>query len=460
MIAILALCFLQDPATRPDADAASRKLALEWNDKGIAAKQAGKSQDAVDAFKKALEYDPNDPTIARNLGAAWNDEGVRLLEKDGNTDKSIAAFDEALKRMPNDATVAKNKAGALDRRGHARLEKRQFDSALADFKVAISLDSAAGRYPTSAALVAYTKEDFTDAEYQLEAVVRRFEKEVDAWVLLGETRYKKGDLRRSLEAFERALQLAPERPGLRERVERVRKEASVEGDFVPQHSAHFEFHFPPKRADMAQAADVVASLLEEAYWKVGSSLDCYPDGMTQVIFYEVKDFGAVTKADEWVGALYDGKIRIPIRDFSKQQDSLRKTLFHEYTHRVVHSLAHNRVPTWFNEGIAQMSEEGSVADAEKRLKQKPDKLLEAAQLKAAFVGNPDPERARIAYDQSLSIANYLVEQRGWSSIGRYLKALGDPEKKTDEPKAFEDEFRFAFDELLKRWRLSLGLTER
>jgi tetratricopeptide (TPR) repeat protein len=460
MIALLALCLLQDPASRPDGDLASRKLALEWNDKGIAAKKAGKSQDAVEAFKKALEYDPNDPTIARNLGAAWNDEGVRLLEKDGNADKSIAAFDEALKKMPSDPTVTKNKAGALDRRGHARLEKRQFDAALSDFKLAISLDPAQGRYPTSAALVAYTKEDLADAEFQLEDVVRRWEKEVDAWVLLGETRYKSGDLRRALEAFERALQLAPERPGLKERVEKVRKEASVEGDFVPQHSYHFEFHFPPKRADMAQNADLVASLLEDAYLQVGRSLDCYPDGRTQVIFYEVKDFGSVTKADEWVGALYDGKIRVPIRDFSKQQDNLKKTLFHEYTHRVIHALARNRVPTWFNEGIAQMFEEGSVADAEKRLKQKPEKLLEAAQLRGAFVGNPDPERARIAYDQSLSITNYLVEQRGWSSIGRYLKALGDPEIKVDESKAFEDEFRMGFDELLKRWRLSLGLAEK
>lgn len=455
LAALASLARQGEPASRPSPEA--RRQALEWNDRGIAAKEAKKAREALEAFTKAVELDPTDPILARNLGAAWNDEGVRLLDGERDVKASVRAFEEARKRLPEDATVVRNLARAVDRRGHEQLGRKKFDDALRDFETALALDPSQGRYPTSIALVYYTREELDEAERRLEAIVQKFEKETDAWVLLGETCYKLGRLQRALEALERAFALAPGRAGLPERLEKLRAETQVEGSFIPQNSTHFQFHFPPNRRDVVPLANRVASILEDAYWKVGRVLECYPEGRTQVVFYEVKDFTAVTRADEWVGALYDGKIRVPIRDFERQSDSLGRTLHHEYTHRVLHAIAGSKVPTWLNEGIAQLMEEASVQAAEARLRAKPDKLLTATQLRGAFVGNADPQRAVVAYDQSLSLANYLVEQRGWSSLTRYLTALGRPAPDSvPEPKAFEDEFRVPFEEMLTRWRLSLG----
>ncbi|HKE01302.1 MAG TPA: tetratricopeptide repeat protein [Planctomycetota bacterium] len=447
-------------AMQGGSDDDSRRQAIEWNDKGIALQKDGKPREAIAAFERALALAPGDDAISKNLGSAWNDEGIRLLEKESRFDDAVSALEKACKLRPDDARVRRNRASALYRRGHDRLTKKRSDDALADFQAAAALDPESPRHPTSAAYVAFVREDYRRAENELEDVVRRFPKDAEAWSLLGETRYRKGDVARAVEAFEKAVELEPARPGLRDSLERAKKEAAVEGDFIPGNSTHFQFHFPPGRRDLGASTDLIARLLEEAYERVGLAFEFYPEARTQVLFYEVKDFASVTRADEWVGALYDGKIRVPIRDFGGQRDAFRRTILHEYTHRVVHALAGHACPTWLNEGLAQIQESASVRDAEIRLRARPDRLLTAADLRARFVGSSDAERARIAYDQSLSLANYLVEQRGMSSVTLYLKAIGGFDgDAVEEPKAFEDAFRLTFDELLQRWRGATNLPE-
>ncbi len=459
LVGALPLCGRADDDAKEKAEA--RRQALQWNDSGIELRTQGKLREAIAAFEKAVSFDPTDETIGRNLGTAWNDEGVRLIEKESRTDDAISAFENAAKLLGSDATLRRNHASALDRRGHERLARRQFDAALADFGSAAALQPEMGRFPTSMAFVWFQRDDWERAARDLDEVVRRFPKEVDAWKLLAESRLRIGDPRGAVDAMRRAVELAPGRADLATRLAEMRSEADVEGEFVPGNSRHFQFHYPPDRKDLAAAADLVAGLLEEAHVRIGADFGFYPEGRTQVIFYEVEDFSALTRADEWVGALYDGKIRVPIRDFAKQRDTLRRTLLHEYTHRVVHALARGSCPTWLNEGLAQLSEEASLLDAESRLKKQPEKLLSAADLRGAFVGKADAARARVAYDQSLALTKYLVDQRGRSGVTRFLKAIGGFDAKpVSEAEAFQEEFRMTFEELLERWRLSIGIAER
>lgn len=458
--AALAFCLalLQGSDPAPPSDV--RREAMELNEKAIALKNAGKTKEAIGVFEKALELAPGDETLAKNLGAAWNDEAVRRLEKDKDLDGAIRAFESASKHLRDDATLKRNRAVAHDRRGHERLGQRKYDDAMSDFRSAAQLDPKSGRYATSIALVHFSREQLDDAEEQLERVTADFPKEVDAWALLGETRYRKGDMERAVQAYEKAAQLDPKRAGLKEALERARQEAVVERGLEPGNSRNFQFHFPPGHKAVAAATDAVASVLEDAYLRVGDEFGLRPEGRTQVIFYEVKDFNAVTRADEWVGALYDGKIRIPLRDFGRQRDALRKTVMHEYTHRVIHALTGNACPTWLNEGLAQWSEDPSVRDVDERLRDQHEKLLTAAELRAPFVGKLTGAKARVAYDQSLSMAAYLLEQRGRSDVNRYLRAIGGYETpKLAEAAAFEEEFRMSFDEFLARWRQATNLPE-
>ena len=61
----------------------------------------------------------------------------------------------------------------------------------------------------------------------------------------------------------------------------------------------------------------------------------------------------MTGAEEWVGGLYDGAIRVPVRNFTASEGEIRKKLFHEYTHVAVRSVT-NRCPTWLNEGLGSL----------------------------------------------------------------------------------------------------------
>src|SRR5262249_12237734 len=88
---------------------------------------------------------------------------------------------------------------------------------MADFRTAASLDPKTGRYPTSIAYAFFAREQYDDAEEQLEKVVKEFPKEVDAWWLLGETRYRKGEMEQSVEAFSRSSPSTPSAPARRKR---------------------------------------------------------------------------------------------------------------------------------------------------------------------------------------------------------------------------------------------------
>jgi len=444
-----------------DEEAAERRRqALVWNDKGVERKAAGQLREAIEAFERALALCPTEATIASNLGRTWNDEGVRLLEKESDVEAALAAFAQGEKLIPEDKTLRRNHALALDRRGRDKMKQRRFDEAAADFDRALALAPDEAQVAFSKCALFHAKEDFDAGERETEKYTQKFPKEVEGWRLLSEIRYKKGEVKAAVEALEKAAELAPARADVKARLEELRQEAAVEGNYSPANSRHFQFQMPPNRRDQQALADLVAGILEDAYYRVGGELDFYPEGRTQVVFYEPKDFNAVTRADEWTGALFDGKIRVPIRDFSKQQDTLRNTLFHEYTHRVVSALAGTACPTWLNEGLAMMSEGRDVREAEARLKKAPRSVLDAQTLRGQWVGKLRSDQAQAAYDQALSMTSLLIEQRGRGPMATYLRSIGGVgAKAVPEAQAFEAAFRMTFAELLERWSMSMGFPK-
>jgi tetratricopeptide (TPR) repeat protein len=72
------------------------KLAIVWNNKGIALTRSGKYPEAIEAYDQALLIDPN-------YISAWNNKGV-VLSKLGKYPEAIEAYDKALISVPNHFT--------------------------------------------------------------------------------------------------------------------------------------------------------------------------------------------------------------------------------------------------------------------------------------------------------------------------------------------------------------------
>ena len=133
---------------------------------------------------------------------------------------------------------------------------------------------------------------------------------------------------------------------------------------------------------------------------------------------------AVLFTQEWTGALafWDYNIiLIPVR--SDNLEWAKRTLAHEITHLLVREVTFGPfgdIPTWLNEGLAQYAE-GEMEEYQCEILNraiKEDKLISVRSLGSSFPA--DPDQARLAYAQSLSLVSYLVETYGWADMRELL----------------------------------------
>lgn len=116
-------------------------------------------------------------------------------------------------------------------------------------------------------------------------------------------------------------------------------------------SMHFrlEFDGTPTKKDVMEALAV----LEVAYDSLSNLFGFMPENKICVVLYEEKEFQGVGPRPDWVGAVFDGKLRIPV-NMMEFREVYRPVLFHELTHAFVRSMTRAELPFWLNEGIAQV----------------------------------------------------------------------------------------------------------
>ncbi len=138
-----------------------------------------------------------------------------------------------------------------------------------------------------------------------------------------------------------------------------------------------------------------------------------PNQEIEVILYPATNFKSfVADSPDWAEGLFDGRIRVPIREeWLNQQsfNSLRTVLRHELVHALFARMSDFRnLPTWFNEGMAQRVAchrqcSGTVFG------QKPANFLDSEDFHGAFT-NYNPIKARVAYQQSIFLI-YTIERK-------------------------------------------------
>jgi hypothetical protein len=118
-----------------------------------------------------------------------------------------------------------------------------------------------------------------------------------------------------------------------------------------ERSMHFrlEFEGHPARNDIMEAL----SVLEVAYDSLCHLFDFHPENKMHLVLYESSQYQGVGPRPEWVGAVFDGKLRIPV-DVMQFREIYRPMFFHELTHAFVRAMTRSKVPLWVNEGIAQV----------------------------------------------------------------------------------------------------------
>jgi len=245
--------------------------------------------------------------------------------------------------------------------------------------------------------------------------------------------YRQNKLTEAQEQVQAALALRQDSELLQLQAQ-LTQEIEVQRDYDDARTAHFVVLFDGYEHE--EMKRTVLDILKDAYADIGKELDYFPSEPVTVILYTGKDFSDVTRAPEWSGGMFgkaDGKIRLPVQGAAGRERELRRVLFHEYVHALLHALA-PATPMWLHEGLAQfLSGDEAVGVSQ---------LIPLGLLAGGFPRQARP--AYVAYMESLQAVQDLVDEYGMPPLRRLLDGLG-------AGKGMEAAFAAAYGEPFSRW---------
>jgi hypothetical protein len=308
----------------------------------------------------------------------------------------------------------------LTRAGWDAVNAGRLQEASATFAEALGAGPPSAPALLGAALAAHLQTRYEDARQHLVSALGLEPSLLPASILLGEVLYRAGDLDGAVLTYEQALVRAPDHPQIGKKLETWRKELALHSRFGQRYSDHFTILFEgPAEAPLAEHA---ASVLEAAYWRIGTALGLYPRDVISVVLYTREQFRDVTESPEWAGGAFDGRIRVPVQGALESTRELDRVLTHEFTHALVHSVAPRGVPTWLHEGLAVVLEGSDLGRKTEQVRKAPARLP-LDRLADSFAGMTSAQ-ASLAYAQSAVAANALIEQAGHHALVNLLTDIG------------------------------------
>ena len=247
-----------------------------------------------------------------------------------------------------------------------------------------------------------------------------FPRSPDLHMLLGSAFYGQENLDQAISEWNKALALQ-DNSRLREAVAKAERERSIAGSFQELRSQHFLLRYEGEAEKLSGA---VLNTLEAVFVELERDLDFYPSETIVVLLYPNEAFRDVTRSPDWVGALNDGKIRVPVSGLAKMTPELARVLKHELAHSFVRQITQGRCPVWFNEGLAQLEEGATTAVLGSQLARAfaGGRLPQYSALETSFIDLPQ-DQVGLAYAKSLAALEYLRDTQGLGEIDRLLKGI-------------------------------------
>jgi len=254
--------------------------------------------------------------------------------------------------------------------------------------------------------------------------------------LLGNLKDRDEDLAEALRSWRKAATLKPgER--LQKKIEKAQRDLDARRGYEFARTSHFNLRYDGT-VDEALAAEV-AEHLEERFWDLTNVYEHTPRQPVTTLLYPNEAFREVTRSAEWVGGVYDGKIRVPLGGLKHLHRGARRVLTHELTHAVIHSKSRQRCPRWLQEGLAQVSDGTRLGPADHR----------AVREKLSGLESPWRwENGDASYPLALSLVRWLEDRRDFSNLVWLLELLGEGHTVDD---ALERVYGGGYDELAGLW---------
>ena len=346
---------------------------------------------------------------------------VKTLIKRGEISKALDELKIAFSRYPYNETLRHDLVIVYQIIAQQDMDTGRFAEAADDVAQARELDPNQLQLTVWRGIALYLGKNYDQARAELTQAGEGAE----PLTYLGKISYDTGDLPGALSYWRRALELEPENAPLKVLIAKAERELPVESKMDKGYSSKFDLSFDAELPPGLSSE--VLDALESAYNSVGADLGTFPTTRIPVLLYTKSEYSSVTAGPDWSGGLYDGKIRLPIGGITKLNPQLRSVILHEFTHVLVAEITHNNIPTWLNEGLAQIEERKEFSPAMVAAMSRAPKegdQLSLKTLSGSFIAM-DRTQAGIAYQQSYSITDFMVKRYGWYDMQGILKALGE-----------------------------------
>ncbi len=348
--------------------------------------------------------------------ATTDRELLEQILSNGGVDRGVVASIEA--RQHADSTAI-----AYYIAGKSEYEGGKFSQAKRDFETALRFQ------PENPAILAYYAAllvrtgDPAGALSYAERATRIAPDAADAFSVLGYTQFAAGRSRDAIQSWKKSLALRPDAT-IQRMLSKAERETAAEKYYSERETGHFVLRF-----EGSQSSDVfreqLLSTLESHYQDLSRVFGSEPHSSVQVVLYTSQTFFDVTRAPTWIGALNDGKLRIPLQGVNSVTPELSRILRHELTHSFIIQLSAGRCPSWLNEGVAQMLEPRGLGPRSAQLASlfRAEREIPLNMLERGF-GSFSTEEAILAYDESLLAVSYLNAHYGIGDIVRVLQRIG------------------------------------
>jgi tetratricopeptide (TPR) repeat protein len=379
---------------------------------------------------------------------------VKLLELQ-DYQQAIESLHELEKSILNPSQLESLIAVAYMGRGYQLLASSNLSESGEAFQTGRRYNDEDIRLWQGEAMVRFRQGRYAEAVSLLDQALGIEPQNANLYLLLGQTYYADGRMEEALDALTKSSSLDGGTK-VDTLLEKVRREWQVEQEMGQESRGHFQISFVDGE-NAAELASDVLEVLEDAYTSLGSDLAYFPDVRVPVLLYLKNDFSAVTNSPDWAGGVYDGKIRLPLGGLHNMSEQLSAVLYHEYMHVIVHFMANRHAPVWLNEGLAELSG--------RRLYSLPLHHLEIAVQKDQLLGwqtlakpfsNLTHSEVLLAYEQSYSLVNFMVDRYGWHKISELLVRIGKRQAWQDAVATVYQDYGLDWPAIRSEWQLTLG----
>lgn len=416
----------------------------------------------IAVLETVLTKDPKNPKVLNSLLEACDRYSQKLLAEHHFTlaQNYLKKMDEIMKKMES---LPSREFSTNDVKAQSRI-KREMASARAFMSDSTKQSSDlvklnAGRERYNEAVKYFTQRQYDVAETLLKESIELDQTNSYAYELLGEIANLNQHLEEAERYYKQAFLINPD-PALRAKYEKLIREKSIDKNQQQYEDEHFIIRY--RRSETIEGSQI-REFLREAYRTISQELGYYPKYKILVALYDRDEYQKLMgSVPHWSGALFDGKIRIPVYVNSPEGTQafydgkeLKKLIYHELTHAFVLDLSQMKCPIWLNEGLAQYYE-NKIKPIDLSLMMNTAKtgtLLKTDELIFQDISKiTSHEKAVLYYQESFSLVSYILRQSRMYHMKKLLLEMG---KGTAFMEAFETSFGRSFKDIAASWQRSL-----